>query len=145
MGFFSGLKVSTPTFNVQRAVMTIVVAAIKADGEVSEDEVIRLRSMCARSPIFAANSKEEDDAVIGFADNVTTQLKSDAIVKAAAALKPELRETAFAFACEMVLADGMVGDAEERFISSLGATLGVSQELGSAIVQATVVRMRGAD
>ncbi|HVT87726.1 MAG TPA: tellurite resistance TerB family protein [Tepidisphaeraceae bacterium] len=145
MGFFSGLKTSEPSFNVQRAIMTIIIAAIKADGEVSDDEVIRLRSMCARSPIFASNSKEEDDAVIGWADNVTTQLKADAIRKAAAALKSPLRETAFAFACEMVLADGMVGDAEEKFISMLGETLGISQELGSAVVQVTIVRMRGAD
>lgn len=125
--------------------MTIVIGAIKADGEVSDDEVTRLRSMCARSPIFASNSKEEDDAVIGWADNVTTQLKENAFLKAAAVLKPELRETAFAFACEMVLADGMVGDDEEQFISFLAQTLGISEELGSAIVQVTIIRMRGDD
>ena len=120
MKLFSGFKgAAEPTFNVQKAIMTIVVAAIKADGEVSEDEVSRLRSMCARSPIYATNSKEEDDVVINFAENVTTQLKADAITKAAAALKPELRETAFAFSCEMILADGIVGEAEDNFISML--------------------------
>jgi uncharacterized tellurite resistance protein B-like protein len=135
MKFFSGLKGAEPVFNVQKAVMTIVIAAIKADGEISDDEVGRLRSMCARSPIFASNSKEEDDAVIAFADNVTTQLKADAISKAAAVLKPELRETAFAFACEVILADGIVGEAEDNFISMLGRT----------VVQATIIRMRGVD
>jgi uncharacterized tellurite resistance protein B-like protein len=142
---FGGFKSAEPAFNVQKAVMTIVIAAIKADGEVSEDEIGRLRSMCARSPIFATNSKEEDDAVINFADNVTTQLKADAITKAAAALKPELRETAFAFACEMVLADGIVGEAEESFISGLAEKLGITEELGSAVVQVTVMRMRAAE
>ncbi|MGB7718485.1 MAG: tellurite resistance TerB family protein, partial [Bryobacteraceae bacterium] len=135
MKFFGGLKgVAEPTFNVQKAIMTIVIAAIKADGEVSEDEIRRLRSMCARSPIFASNSKEEDDVVINFADNVTTQLKEDAVAKAAATLKPELRETAFAFACEMVLADGIVGEAEDAFISMLAEKLGISEEIGSAVV-----------
>ena len=37
----------------------------------------------------------------------------------AAALKPELRETAFAFSCEMILADGIVGEAEDNFISDM--------------------------
>jgi len=145
MGFFSGLKASKPTFNVQRAVMTIVVAAVKADGKVSADEITRLRSICARSPIFAANAKEEDDAVIGWADNVTTHLKAEAISAAAAALKPELRETAFSFACEIVLADGIAGDDEEKFISMLGKELGITEQLGSAIVQTTIIRMRGAE
>lgn len=145
MRFFSGLKGVEPVFNVQKAIMTIVIAAIKADGDVSDDEVDRLRSMCARSPIFARNSKEEDDAVIAFGDNVTSQLKLDAIDRAAAALKPELRETAFAFACEMILADGIVGEAEDNFISMLADRLGVNEEVGTAVVQATIVRMRGAD
>lgn len=145
MRFFSGLKGAEPVFNVQKAIMTIVIAAIKADGDVSDDEVGRLRSMCARSPIFARNSKEEDDAAIAFADNVTSQLKLDAIDRAAAALKPELRETAFAFACEMILADGIVGEAEDNFISMLADKLGVNEEVGTAVVQATIIRMRGAD
>jgi uncharacterized tellurite resistance protein B-like protein len=146
MKLFGGLKgAAEPTFNVQKAIMTIVIAAIKADGEVSEDEIGRLRSMCARSPIFATNSKEEDDTVINFADNVTTQLKADAITKAAAALKPELRETAFAFSCEMVLADGIVGEAEDAFISMLAEKLGITEEVGSAVVAVTLMRMRSAD
>lgn len=143
MGLFSGFKTIEPSFNSQKAVMTIVVASIKADGEVTNDEVVRLRSMCARSPIFASNSEEEDTAVISFADNVTTQLKEDAISKAAAALTLELRETAFAFACEMILADGIVGRSEDNFISMLAQNLGVSEELGRAIVTTTIIRMRG--
>ncbi|MEI9975308.1 MAG: hypothetical protein WDO73_26555 [Ignavibacteriota bacterium] len=96
-------------------------------------------------PDLRNHSKEEDDAVINFADNVTTQLKAEAIAKAAAALKPELRETAFAFACEMVLADGIVGESEEGFISGLAEKLGITEELGSAVVQVTIIRMRAAD
>lgn len=146
MKFFGGFKgAAEPTFNVQKAIMTIVVAAIKSDGEVSEDEVGRLRSMCARSPIFATNSREEDDAVINFAESVTTQLKAEAIAKAAAALKPELRETAFAFSCEMILADGIVGEAEDNFISMLAEKLGITEEVGSAVVAVTLMRMRSAD
>lgn len=143
MGLFDGFRAKVqPTFNVQRAVMTVVVAAIKADGKISEEEVGRLRSMCARSPIFAANSKVEDDAVIDFADHVSDQLGIDAIEKAAAVLKPELRETAFAFATEMVLADGMVGQKEEAFISQLADILGIGEDLGRAVIHVTMIRAR---
>ena len=146
MKFFSGLKGTIePVFNPQKAIMTIVIAAVKADGEVSGEEIGRLRSMCARSPVFVSNSKEEDDAVISFADNVTTQLKADAIVKAAAALKQDLRETAFAFACEVILADGVVGEDEDTFISMLAEKLEIAEEIGRAVVTATIIRMRGLD
>lgn len=123
--------------------MTIVIAAVKADGNVSDEEVGRLRSMCARSPIFAANSSDEDASVIDFALNVSDQLGPNAISQAAEALKPELKETAFAFATEMVLADGMVGPKEEAFISQLAEALGVSEETGRAVIMVTMIRGRG--
>jgi len=143
MGLFDGFKAKVqPTFNTQKAIMTIVIAAIKADGNVSDDEVGRLRSMCARSPIFSANSKDEDDSIIDFALNVSDQLGANAIAQAAEALKPEMRETAFAFATEMVLADGMVGAKEEAFISQLAEALGVSEETGRAVILVTMIRGR---
>lgn len=144
MGLFDGLMTKAqPTFTTQKSIMTIVIAAITADGNVSAEEVGRLRSMCAGSPIFASNSKEEDDAVIDFAVNVSNQLGAEAVKKAAESLKPELRETAFAFATEMVLADSMVGEKEEAFISQLAALLGVSEEVGRAVILTTMIRRRG--
>jgi uncharacterized tellurite resistance protein B-like protein len=133
-----------PAFNPQRAIMTVVIAAIKADGSVSDEEVGRLRSMCARSPIFASNSKQKDDALFVFAPNVTDQLGPGAIQKAAEALKPELRETAFACATEMVLADGMVAESEEAFMSRLAGILGINEDLGRAVIAVTMIRARSA-
>ena len=144
MGLFDGFKTKTqPTFNTQKAIMTIVIAAIKADGSVSEEEVGRLRSMCVRSPIFSTNSKDQDEAVIDFALNVSDQLGMEAVKKAALVLTPDLKETAFAFAVEMILADGMVGDKEEAFISQLAGMLDVSEELGKAVILVTMIRARG--
>lgn len=143
MGLFDAFKSKAePAFNTQKSVMTIVIAALLADGDASDEEVGRLRSMCARSPIFASNSKEEDDAVIGFALNVHKQLGFECVKKAAANLKPELRETAFAFATEIVLADGIVGDDEEKFIGALAETLGIPDDLGRAVIGVTLIRGR---
>jgi uncharacterized tellurite resistance protein B-like protein len=145
MGLFDSFRsATTPTFNLQQALMTIVVAAVKADGEVSRDEVMRIRAMCSLSPIFASNSGDQDSAVIDFADNVTSQLRDQAIPKAVQALPLPLRETAFAFACDMVLADGVLGSEEERFISALAQQCSVSDETGKAIIMTTLVRNRTA-
>jgi hypothetical protein len=51
MGLFDKLRGSSAvTFNPQQALMTIVVAAVKADGHVSEDEIRRIRSLCLLNP-----------------------------------------------------------------------------------------------
>ena len=99
--------------------------------------------MLFRSPIYAKNTKEEDDAVIDFAINVIKQLGDDGIAKAGNALKPELKETAFAFATEIILADGIVGDDEEQFLTQLAKTLDLSDALARAIIEVTLIRGRG--
>lgn len=143
MGLFDSFKTKTePSFNTQRSVMTIVMAALMADGEVSNDEVSGLRSMCMRSPIFASNSKEEDNAVINFAFDVTKEYGFESVSKAAAKLKPELRETAFAFAIEVVLADGIVGKDEEIFVGKLAQELGIDERLAKAMIEVTLIRAR---
>lgn len=146
MGLFDSFRAkAAPQFDTQRAVMTIVISALAADGEVDDEEVARMRSMCARSPIFAKNSKQEDDRVIDFALAAVRQMGSDAIVRASEALTPPLRETAFAFAVEIVMADGHVGRQEEAFIDQLAKLLEIDEGLARAVIGVTAVRSRGED
>ena len=145
MGLFDAFRsATTPTFNSQQAIMTIVIAAVKADGQISREEVSRVRAMCSLSPVFASNTGDQDSAVIGFADNVTTQMGAQAIERAVSALTPELRETAFAFACDMVLADGILAADEEQFIASLAEKCSISDNVAKAIIMTTLVRNRAA-
>lgn len=144
MGLFDSFRAKTePEFDTQRAVMTIVITALAADGEVDDEEVARMRSMCARSPIFAHNSKQEDDRVIDFALASIRRLGNDALGRAAAALTPPLRETAFAFAVEIVMADGHVGAQEEAFIDRLVRLLEVDEDVARAVIGVTAIRARG--
>jgi uncharacterized tellurite resistance protein B-like protein len=146
MGLFDKLRGSSAvTFNPQQALMTIVVAAVKADGHVSDDEIRRIRALCLLNPLFSTNSTEQDNAILRFADNTTHQLGDQAVTLAAAALPPALRETAFAYACDMVLADGIVTADEERTIIDLTEKLQVSEELARAIVTTTLLRNRGTE
>ena len=143
MGLFDGFKQrTTESFNEQQAIMTIVIAAIKADGQISGEELQRLRGICALSPIFASNSADQDSANINFADMVTGQLGDQAVVKAAAALSPALRETAFVFASDMVLADGVLGTSEERFVEDLAKRLDIPENAAKAIIYANIARNR---
>lgn len=145
MGLFDKLRAAgtaVPSFDAQRAVMTIVVAAVKADGAVSRDERLRVASICSGTQLFASNSSDEDSAVIEFADTVTDQFGDAAIDHAAKDLKPGLRETAFALATDMVLADGVLSEREEDYLTKLAGRLSISEHVVNVVVEATIIRNR---
>ena len=144
MGFLDLLKStpSEPTFTKQQALMTVAVAAVKADGSVSRTEYLRLRAMCSLSPLFVDNNSDQDQAIIEFADEITTNLGFDAVSKAAATLSQSLRETAFSFAADMILADGRVGEKEQKFLAELVRVLGISEQVGASVVYCTLLRNR---
>ena len=91
-----------------------------------------------------ANTKEDDDILIAFADRVTDQLEGRAVALAGQALTQELRETGFAMACDFLLSDGVVGSAEDRFLTKLADDLGVSPPIVQAVVQSAMIRHRRA-
>ena len=59
------------------------------------------------------------------------------------ALPPELRETAFANACDIVLADGVVEDDEKEFLDKLQGKLDIPDDEAVTIVRVMVVKNKG--
>ncbi len=122
--------------------MAVALAAVMADGDISDQEVARVRAMCALSPIFSRNTADEDLEVIRFVSNANSQLGREAIVQASEFPSQELRETAFAFASDMILADGIVGNEERDFLGEIVGVLGIPDDVGDAVLQATIIRNR---
>lgn len=144
MGLLDSYRTATPTFDPPKAIMTILIAAIKADGAVASEEVALLRGLCIRSPLFSANTAAQDDALIEFADKVTDQFEGGAVKLAGDALPPSLRETAFAFAlaCDLLIADGVVGSTEDRFLTTLSGALQVPGDVVQSVIQCALIRHR---
>lgn len=129
-------------FNTQRALMTIAIAATRADGDASEQEINRVKAMCVLSPVFCSNAAEEDLEAIRFAENAVNQLGWDAVGQAAQSLSPQLRETSFAFACDVVLADGIVGEGEKEFLAEIAKALELDDKVADSILQTSIIRNR---
>jgi hypothetical protein len=64
------------------------------------------------------------------------------VEKCAAALPEELHATAFAFACDIVLADGVVEDSEKTLIERLRKRLGIPVDEAKEIVKVMVIKNR---
>lgn len=63
--------------------------------------------------------------------------------KATAALPTELRETVFANACDIVLADGVAEDDEKQFLNELRRKLEIADNRALTIVQVMVIKNKG--
>lgn len=145
MGLFDGIlgKSGAVELDEQKAVMIVIVSAVKADGRISDVEVAQIRSICAWSPIFARNSQEQDSYLIQFADNFTDEHGVEGAVQRAAARIPSpLRETAFSFATRISFADGNVGDSEQRFLASLMQWLALDQSTARKIIEVVAIMNR---
>lgn len=62
---------------------------------------------------------------------------------AKSSLPDDLRETAFACAVDVALADGVIEDGEKALLEELQQVLEVSDEVGSQILQVMMIKNRG--
>ena len=65
------------------------------------------------------------------------------VEKCVPALPDELRETAFAHACDLVLADGVVEDEERALVEKLQKKLEIPGDQAMDIVRVMVIKNRG--
>jgi len=63
--------------------------------------------------------------------------------RCAASLPEKLHETAFANACDIVLADGVVEPEEEEFLEKLQRKLDVSGDEALSIVEVMIIKNKG--
>src|SRR5262245_32095581 len=114
------------TEDPRRFLVEAMLAAMEADGEVTEEEVATLEGNLASHPLFEGLSSDELGRL--------TDLASDAIREAGggkarcAAIAKGLpsrhqRSAAYAMACEICVADRELAEAEIDFLDRLQATL----------------------
>ena len=56
---------------------------------------------------------------------------------------PELRDCAFANACDLILADGVVEDAERTFLEHLQRVLELDSDTALSIVEVMITKNKG--
>ena len=148
MGLFSGLrgKGVDESIDIPTAVMLPMIAAMTADGDVDDDEVRQIRSICVWSPIYARNTKDQDTQIILRALNLVNDQGADAMcAKAAEVLSPALRQTAFCFAARIVFSDEHVGARERELLERMVAILGIGDERARQIIEVVSIMQHTPD
>ncbi len=126
------------------AMAAIALAAIASDGYLSEEETRTMSSSLSRMKLFQDYSDEAMRKLFEKLLNILRNQGVDTLLASAPGiLPPELRDTAFAMAADLVLADSVETDDEEAFLEKLRSSLEVAEDLAQKIVEVMLIKNRG--
>ena len=122
----------------------ILICAVASDGHICDDEAHGLCNILTRMKLF---DNWTDDKFNAMYNRLLGMIKREGVGpvlrRCAQALPEELRETAFANACDLVLADGVVEEEEKAFLDDVQKVLGISGDQALTIVEIMIIKNRG--
>ncbi|HIK45867.1 MAG TPA: tellurite resistance TerB family protein [Leptolyngbyaceae cyanobacterium M65_K2018_010] len=135
---------TNPGMGAAEALASIALVAIAADGYLSDQEGEDMTLMMSRMQLFSSYSKDRLNRLF---DTLLAALKQKGpaalVNQAKGALPPDLRETAFAIATDLVLSDRTVTSQEQAFLDDLYRILEIPGDLALQIVQVMTIKNRG--
>jgi hypothetical protein len=132
-----------PTITPAEALASIALVAIAADGYLDDREGQDMTMLLSRMALF---SNYSSGALNNLFDMLLGRLKQEGpgvlVDQAKDALSPELRETAFAVATDLVLSDRTVTPQEQAFLEDLYRILDIPGATAQQIVQVMTIKNR---
>lgn len=147
MGIFDSLFGTTETrakLSPQESFAGILLASSACDGHISDDESAQLLTALFRMKLFSRINEKQFNQVMNKLMGVLKKHGPDALVDGCCETLPEeLKKAAFANACNIVLADGVLEAEEKEFMSSLKTKLGLDDKTAKTIAQVMVIKNKG--
>jgi hypothetical protein len=147
MGLFDNLfgssEASQP-FGPHEGFAGILLGASACDGHIADEEVQSLFTMLARMKMYQRYTEKNWSTLVNRLMGLLKRKGVDELLeKAVAALPSELKATAFANACDIVLADGVVEDDEKEFLDKLQDRLAIPDDEAVSIVRVMIIKNKG--
>ena len=147
MGLFDSLLGSlegNSKFTPQEAYAGVLVSATFCDGHFADDEVRGLVTSLLRMKLYQRATEKQFDSMLDKLVGIAKKSGVPALMQRCLETLPqELRDTAFANACNIVLADGVAEQAERDFINNLQVALKLDSTVCHTIVQVMVIKNMG--
>ncbi len=146
MGWFTTSKTpsSSDTFSKQEAFLAIALATSAADGNIDESEAKGIFAYLLQMKMFEGYTNRQMSDIF---KKLVTVLQNEGVgglvAIAKSSLPDELRETAFACAVDIALADGVIEDSEKALLEELQQVMEVSDEIGGKILEVIMIKNRG--
>jgi len=146
MGLFDNIFGSTSSKPLTKAeaFAGILLGAVACDGHYSDEEVQTLFTTLGRMKLYENWSGDKYSSMMNRLQSGLKKAGPDKfLAQVTQALPDDLRETAFANACDIVLADGVVEDEEKDFLDKLQKALDITGDTALDIVQVMIIKNRG--
>jgi hypothetical protein len=122
----------------------ILLAASACDGHIADEEVQSLTTILGRMKLYQHVAPHKFNSMMDRLLGVLKRGGPEKLIELSIpAVPPELRETSFANACDIVLADGVVEPDEKAFIDDLLIKLEMDRKRAKTIVQIMVYKNQG--
>lgn len=144
MGLFDkafGKETGTVNLNKPEAYAAIAVAAIASDGDISQEEATRTVYDLATLRAFRRYDLRDLMNTINKVAGLMKKRGPSPVLQAAkAVLSKEELPAAFFVAVDLVCADGIVEDAEKKFLEELTTTLQLDETAALKIVEVVQIK-----
>ncbi|MEW4489315.1 tellurite resistance TerB family protein [Thalassoglobus sp. JC818] len=128
----------------QEAFAGILLGASACDGHIADDEVQGLVTALIRMKLYERMNEKQFNSMLNKLHGVIKKKGVDFLIEGCAAGLPDgLGNTAFANACDIVLADGVVEEDEKKFIENLRRSLKIDSGDAKLIAEIMIVKNKG--
>ena len=136
--------VGAPDFGPQEGFAGVLLCASACDGHMSDEEAQGINLMLSQKKLYSRQTQQQFGSMV---DRLMAELKRGGpeklLEKSVPAVPPELRESVFVNAVDIVLADGVVEQDEREFIDSLQEKLELDKKRAKTFVQVMVYKNHG--
>ena len=122
----------------------IALIAVAADGYITDSEAQAISTTLSRMQMFRSYPNDVMKRMIDKLLSILQRQGVDELFNMAmAGLPHDLKETAFAVATDIVLADGEVSQEEENLLNDLHRVLEISEETALKIIDVMMIKNKG--
>jgi uncharacterized tellurite resistance protein B-like protein len=132
------------TFSNAEAVVAILFQVVTADGTIAPEEEELVIAASNRMKLLRSQSIDDFNNVVRKVRSAIDASGRDEVFAAAVkGLPPDLKETVYALAADIVFADGKAEPEEIEFLRKVQEALGVPDDLATKVVEVMRMKNRG--
>lgn len=148
MGLFDkvrGVKDAEPAkLTKEESFASIALAAVAADGMITNEEVQGLVTSLVRMKTYAGYNGNQMGAMLNKIAGIMQKQGLDALLTMSKETLPQdMRETAFAVATDLALADGEIADREKDILTRIQQGLGIPEDKAVNIIEVMLIKNKG--
>ncbi len=144
MGLFSSILKSTPTViefkpqTIQEAYISILYPLAKADGDFGDEEISRLSAILVQTGLYA--DMEVTDLFIKAELSIEKYGAKSMMEASMKMINQKFKPQLFCFCAELVFADGVVTEEEEKLLEYLATAATISEDTAKKIIEVAMIR-----